>query len=151
MRTGTSGALSTLALILFCAGCVTKREPPEGFLVDVPSAAEPCGSYPLHLVATAIGGHKATLNSEGDAAIPEVRRLLREVLKTRAEKLVFVKAEADVTWGEFMELVDHVWPETDVVSILTPETEAMARRTYCLHPSPHSDYAKFGGFRLRAR
>jgi hypothetical protein len=150
MRTEIGGALSTLVLILFCAGCVTEREPPKGFLVDVASSAAPCGdSRPL--VATAIGGHKARTNYEGDAAIPEACRLMREVLKTRAEKVVFVKAEADVTWGEFMELVDRVWPEPDVVSIFTLETEAMADDTYCLNPSYHSDYTRFGGFRSRTR
>ncbi len=150
MRTGISGASSTLALILFCLGCVPERGPPKGFFIDVASSAAPCGES-RNIVATAVGEEKARLNAEGDAPIPEVCRKMREVLKHRAEKVVYVRAEADVTWGEFMVLVDQVWPETDVVSILTPKTEAMVRLTLCLHPSVHSDYTKFGGFRSRTR
>jgi hypothetical protein len=82
------------------------------------------------------------------ATIPEAAQRLREVMSTRAEKVVFVKAEADVSWGEFVELVDHVWPEVDVVSILTPQVEMLARRTHCLSTSGRV-CAGFGGFRAR--
>ena len=149
----TIGKIATLSgalLILCCAACVRGKGPVKGVVVDLASSSEPCGDSPRTLVATAIGGHKARLNQQPDAAIPEVCRQLREVLRYRAEKVVYVNAEADVTWGEFMELVDHVRPETDVVSILTPKVEVLARRSACLRPSCR-DCTKFGGFRGRNR
>jgi hypothetical protein len=86
-----------------------------------------------NLVAIAIGRHRARLNVEPDWKISEVALRLREVLSYRAEKMVYVKAEMGVSWGEFLELVDHVWPEADVVSIITPQVDL--RRRYCLAPS----------------
>ena len=119
-------------------------------VVDVASTSvPPCGDSG-NIVATAIKGHKAKLNAEPVAALPAVRRRLREVLSYRAEKLVYVRAESDVPWSEFIELVDNVWPETDVVSILTPQVEAQAGRTYCLQPSCR-DCTGLGGFRSRSR
>ncbi len=66
----------------------------------------------------------------------------------RAEKLLYVKAESGVSWGEFVELIDQVWPETDVVSILTPQVEALARQRYCLTPSCY-DCAKLRHFQTQ--
>ncbi len=47
-----------------------------------------------------------------------------------------------------MELVDDVWPEVTLVSVLTPQVEAMYRRTHCLGRSCR-DCTKFGGFPTR--
>jgi hypothetical protein len=59
---------------------------------------------------------------------------LREALRYRAEKVVYVEAEPGVTWGEFLTLVDHVWTEADVVSLITPQVDALARKSICLTP-----------------
>jgi hypothetical protein len=44
-------------------------------------------------------------------------------MSSRAEKVIFVKADAGVSWGDLVELGDEVWPEADVVSILTSQVE----------------------------
>ena len=150
MATGRIVILSTSVLFLCCAACTRDTGPAKGIIIDVASSSAPCGDSPRTLVATAIGAHKARLNQEPVAAIPEVCRRLREVLSYRAEKVVYVNAEAEVPWEDFMELVDNVWPETDVVSILTPEVEVLGRRTHCLHPSCR-DFTRFGGFRTRTQ
>jgi hypothetical protein len=150
MATGRIVILSISVLFLCCAACTTDKGPAKGILVDIASSSMPCGDSPRVLVATAIGGHKARLNQEPVAAIPEVCRRLREVLSYRGEKVVYVNAKAEVPWEDFMELVDNVWPQTDVVSILTPEVEVLARRTYCLHPSCR-DCTRLGGFRTRTQ
>ena len=143
-------SLPLSVLVLCCAACVVEQRSAQGILVDVAASSAPCGDSPRYLIATAVGGHRARLNQEPATAIPEICHRLREVLAYRAEKVVFVNAEADVPWEEFLELVDHVWPETDVVSILTPKVESLAHRTYCLYPSCR-DCTAFGGFRARKR
>jgi biopolymer transport protein ExbD len=138
-----------ICVLILCGGaCIMEKDATQGIIVDLPSASAPCGDASRELVATAIGRHRARLNEEPDATIPEVCRRLQEVLVYRAEKVVYVNAAADVSWGEFMELIDHVWPETNVVSILTPKAEALARQTGCLYPSCR-DCSKLGGFRVQ--
>jgi biopolymer transport protein ExbD len=131
------------------AACQRGSGTAKGFMVDLATSAESCGDSRT-IVAVAVGRHRAKLNAEPDATFPEVVQRLREVMSYRAEKVVYVKAEAEVSWGEFLELVGDVWPEVNAVSILTPQVEAMARRTYCLGPSCR-DCTKFGGFPTRTR
>src|SRR5882762_6648576 len=97
-----------VASVIFacCASCAKHTGPATGIRVDIASADTPCGDSPHLLVATAIGGHKAKLDQEPEASILEVCRRLRGILSYRAEKVVYVNAEADVPWGDFMELVD---------------------------------------------
>jgi hypothetical protein len=116
-------------------------------MVDLAASAESCGDG-SDIVAVAIGRHRAKLNAEPDATFPEAVQRLREIMSTRGEKIVYVRAEAEVSWGELMELVDDIWPEVNVVSILTPQVEAISRRTLCLGPSCR-DCTKFGGFPTR--
>lgn len=142
-------AFSLLVVILCIGACTGESKATKGLLVDVATSSAPCGDS-RNVIAVAMGGHRARLNIEPDASIPEVTQRLREIMSTRAEKVVFVKAQANVSWGDFLELVDHVWPEADVVSIFTPQVEALARQTYCLSPSCR-DCTGFGGFRPRNR
>jgi hypothetical protein len=140
--------LLPISLLLLCGtACERENGTPKGFIVDVATSAESCGDG-TYIVAAAIGGHRAKLNAEPDRTYPETVKRLREVMSYRAERVVYVKAETGVPWGEFMELVDDVWPEVNVVSILTPQVEAMSRRTFCLGPSCR-DCARFGGFHSR--
>src|ERR1700674_2080230 len=138
-------ARSTVAALFVCSpACHYGSGAQKVFLVDLATSAESCGDSG-NIVAVAIGRHRARLNAEPDVTFPEAVQRLREAMTYRAEKIVYVKAEADVSWGEFLELVDDVWPEVNVVSILTPQVEATARRTYCLGPSCR-DCTRFGGF-----
>jgi hypothetical protein len=97
-------------------------------------ASELCGES-RDIVAVALENHRAKLNAEPEAPIADLKLRLHEVMSTRAEKLVYVTADAEVPWGEFMELIDGVWPEVDVVSLLTHQVRAAAARTHCLSPS----------------
>jgi hypothetical protein len=126
--------LSISVLILCCAACSHENVSTKGLMVDVATSPRTCGDG-REIIAVALRGHRARLNSEPDAAIREVARRLHEVMSYRAEKVLYVKAEADVSWGEFLEFVDQVLPEVDFVSILTPQVEELARRSDCLSPS----------------
>ena len=68
----------------------------------------------------------------------------------RFVKLVYVQANPDVSWGEFMELMDNVWPEVNIVSVLTSRVEILARRNWCRGLSG-KDYTGLGGFGTRCQ
>jgi hypothetical protein len=104
-------------------------------MLDIARARE-CGADDFRLIiATAIGSHRVHFGAEPDRTISEFALRLREVMSVRAEKLTYVKADAGVSWEKFMELLDVVWPEADVVSIVTPQVAALAHGGYCLTPS----------------
>jgi biopolymer transport protein ExbD len=147
--TRTAETLAIMALILYCAACGANHEA-KGFLIDLPNTTGPCGDGPRRIVAVALGGHKARLNKEPNADIPAVVQQLREVMKYRAEKVVYVTAEQDASWGDFLEVVEGIWPEADVVSIFTPQVAALSRRTLCLYPSCR-DCRNLGGYGTRKR
>jgi hypothetical protein len=139
--------MTVAALFICSAACQNGSGAPKGFIVDLATAGVSCGDGRV-IVAFAIGRHRVKLNAEPDVSFPEGVQRLREVMTHRAEKVVYVKAEADVSWEEFLELLDDVWPEVSVVSILTPQVEATARRTHCLGLSCR-DCTRFGGFHTR--
>jgi len=68
-------------------------------------------------------------------ATAEIGPRLRAVSKNRAEKVVYIKAEAGVSWGEFMELLDNVRPEVEIISLLTHQVERSSHGHLCLAPS----------------
>jgi hypothetical protein len=75
------------------------------------------------------------VNAGLDAAMAEVMKRIHEANRYRAVKLVFIKAEPDVSWGEFMELADRAWLESSELSFLTPKVDDLARHHGCLDPS----------------
>lgn len=110
-------------------------------MIDIATAPERCGDG-RQIVATAIGNHKVTLNTGPGIAMVEVGPKLREFLKYRAAKEVFVRAEGDVTFADFMELVDNVRPEAEVVSLITPQVYVLVRRGACGPCCGSCDYGK---------
>jgi len=130
----TAAILSALLLTLFTAACSGSHKAAEGFMLGIATAPASCMDNVRIVIATATSSHRARLNTEPELPIAEVSPRLREVMRYRAERVVYVRADADVSWGEFVELVDHVWPEADVVSLITPQVDAEARRTICLSP-----------------
>jgi hypothetical protein len=92
-------------------------------MIDVATSPDSCGDS-RDVVVAAIGRHRARLNGEFDVTITDVGQRLHEVMSYRAEKVIYMKAAPDVSWGDFLELVDEVWPEADVVSILTSQVES---------------------------
>jgi biopolymer transport protein ExbD len=119
-------------LTLLWAACVTGR-PSTGFLIDIAIAPEECGDG-RPIVATLARDGRVQLNME-TIAVAEVGRRLRDVLRTRADKLIFVKAESDVSFGDFVQMLDLLHPEAEVLSLITPQVELLARTRFCIAPS----------------
>ena len=121
-------------LILFSAACGRVEKYSNGFMLDLAKAPHGCGDG-RHIGAVAMGNRRVWLNAGPDISVSEVGLKLREIMKTRTERIAFVEAEADVSWGEFAELVDHIRPEVEIISLVTPQVEALARQRMCLAPS----------------
>jgi hypothetical protein len=69
-------------------------------------------------------------------SLAELASLLRDILHYRAEKLVYVTADPGTSWGDILEVIDGVWPEVDVVSLITPQIKTLTEKSYCgLAPS----------------
>ena len=125
---------AVLALIPLLSFGERPNRQAKGFLVDVATVRDNCEET-YSIVAKLIGHHRVKLNEEPDRGIVETVARLREVLKFRTEKLVYVKAVADFDFGEFIELVDALRPEIHVISLLLPRVEAIAHGDFCLVPS----------------
>jgi biopolymer transport protein ExbD len=127
-----AAALLVLALVIPASG--DRHLPSAGFMLDIATAPESCGDR-RNIVATAFGNHRVTLNVDPGFDIRELPSRLREILKYRAEKLVYVRAEPGVAFGEFVQLVDAVRPEAEIISLITPQVEVLAHARICLVPS----------------
>lgn len=132
-----------LGVALVSLSCTPAIVPQRGIMIDIASSPERCGDG-REEVAVAIGHGSVKLNSEPAGSLSEVARTLGELMSLRAEKVIFVKAESDARWGEFVEMVDRLWPEVNVISIVTPRVEVLARQRGCISPSCR-DCKKFGG------
>jgi hypothetical protein len=108
--------------------------PSSGFLLDLATSPESCGDG-RETVAAAVGGHRFHLNPSPLLDRRELSSRLREILKYRAAKLVYVRAEPGTSHGDFTELLDTVRPEAEIISLITPQVEVLAQTRYCLAPS----------------
>jgi hypothetical protein len=61
--------------------------------------------------------------------------VVRERLRTRAFKVLFLRSDPKVTFGDFAEFVDEVQSEATVLSLITPQVEQRAQQTHCLNVS----------------
>lgn len=120
--------------MFWCVSCRPDQKSADGFTVDLARAPKSCRDGPC-VVAIAVGMHKARLNAEPETDIAELGSKSRRIHSTRAETLSFVMADSNTSWGDFLELVDQVWPESEVVSLITPQVDVLARRRLCLDPT----------------
>jgi hypothetical protein len=107
---------------------------PVGFILDVADAPESCGDDRT-VVAKASGSGQVIVNGEPVASIDKAVSRIHEVMSYRAEKVIYVEAEAGASWLDFLELVDRVWAEAEVISLVTPRIDVLARKRICLVPS----------------
>jgi len=128
-------AIMTVPLLLLrSAAHSQERKAAKGLFLDIATAQESCGDG-RNLVVTAIGRHRAMLNAEPNIANAEIGSRLRAILRDRAERIVYVKAEPGVPSGEFLDMIDHIRPEVEILSLLTTQVDVLSRRHLCLAPS----------------
>jgi hypothetical protein len=134
-----------LGLLLICQSCGWNRKHPPtyGFPLDVAKVPAPDPPAPMHslcgdmryIIATAAGNGRGSLNGEADLSLDQLALRIREIMRYRALKLVYVKGGSGVSWADFVDMLDRIWPEAGVVSIITPEVDRLAHQQHCLATS----------------
>jgi hypothetical protein len=125
-----------IVVMVFLSSCVNTNRASRGYLIDLATAPERCGDG-RWIVVTATGKHRARINGDPNKETPIAQTVLtvQDALRFRAEKLIYVDSESGVLWGEFIEVLDAVRPEAEVISLITPSVKVMAEQLWCLAPS----------------
>ena len=102
-------AIAVASALSYCLGCAFLPAKPVGFPLYVASAPTiPCGDgYDLWVLAQ--GNHRFSLNDNSNLDMNELTRRLREILVHRAEKVIYVRGGPDVSYQDFVEMVDGVY------------------------------------------
>ncbi len=103
-------------------------------IVAIADAPTSCGDA-RSVVARALGRGRVKLNAEPEEGLDEAVSRIHEVMVQRADKVLYVTADSGVAWGELLALVSRVWNEAEVISIVTPTVDQLARTRRCLVPS----------------
>lgn len=115
-------AAVVLVLITLSAAFSDNR----GILGNV-AVAEPCGfEFPRLVVMHLEPGDDIHLNAERVSSANLGRRL-EEVMRRRAEKLLFVVADGSMSFGEVLKLVDTASQYVDHLALITPQVENQTR------------------------
>jgi hypothetical protein len=88
-----------------------------------------------------VGRGRARLNTEPPGSFAATVHRVRDVMRVRVERIVYVRAEDDVPWREFMVLVSQLSGEADLISLFSHRAESVAtcglepscRRSECYH------------------
>jgi hypothetical protein len=106
--------------------------PTSGFLLDLAATVQ-CYGDNSQVVATVHGNHQAQLNVNPAFDVADARKVIRDRLRTRAEKSIYLRANSDVAFEDVVEFLDAVRPEAEVISLITPHVEQQrALRGGCL-------------------
>lgn len=151
MRRGVCFAAISLIELLFLLGVVRGFRSTTVKVVTVDLAMGPrirgeeapekiCGDG-RSIVATAVGRGRARLNVEPPAPFTATVQEIRDVLRVRAERIVYVKAEDDVPWREFIVMVGQLSGEADTISLVSDRAQSVidcdlepsCRRSECFH------------------
>jgi biopolymer transport protein ExbD len=123
-----AGLFLTLALI----SAVSLSSMPEGIFVYIAGTQEDCVDNRRTIVATALRNGDVVLNQD-TVKRANLENRLAEMLRTRAERFLFLKAEPDVPFQEVIEVIDAATKQAAHVAILTPFVDAEARiEPHCL-------------------
>lgn len=126
-------AILAVASILSLA-CSRSDRVVTGFHLDLASAPENRGDG-RPIVAIVLGNGRVRLNDDEAFAIRELPARLQEIFQYRAERVVFVQALPGISLGEFVEVVDAIYPQAGVTSTLTSEVKALTDERFCLEVS----------------
>ena len=109
---------------------------PVGLPVYLPAVPATCADGSAVVVRVHRGG-LLDLNTE-TLKRDALRGRLREVLETRAERLVLVKGDPNLEFGEVAQIIDIARTEADYVALLSPSIEKEERpHCCCLTITPH--------------
>ncbi|MBI4464778.1 MAG: biopolymer transporter ExbD [Acidobacteria bacterium] len=128
-----AAALASMLLILTVAAIVTINKS-TGFLIDIATAPESCPDDVRIVIVTLHNNHTVQLNCCTTLEMAALRPKVRELFKNRVERVLFVQADPDVPFQQFVDLIDAVRQEVHIVSLITPQVEEQVRARHCLSP-----------------
>jgi biopolymer transport protein TolR len=101
-----------------------------GLPVYIAVPPKSCGDGRTFVVQVHHGGSLNLNNETVERGGLEDR--LKEVFATRAERLLFVKGDPDVDFGEIAQIIDIARAQADYVALITPSIEKEIReRPFC--------------------
>lgn len=113
------------ALVLILAVFVSSAPVSHGFRLRL-AKLEPCGFDDRRIVVLqALPAGRYRINVE-DVTIGDLPGKLETIFRTRAERVVFVTAEADVPFSRVAELIDVAATQVDNIALL-PSLEMLLR------------------------
>jgi biopolymer transport protein ExbD len=113
------------ALLLIVSALAGSTPVSRGFRLRL-AKLERCGFDDRRIVVLqALEGGKYRINVE-DVTIGELAGKLETIFRTRAERVVFVTAEADVPFSRVAELIDVAATQIDNIALL-PSLETLSR------------------------
>lgn len=110
-----------IILFVLLSSCITKGRSvsSKGFHLDLATVVKINGNGVIEecspIVVLARENQIATINMER-LSLQELNSRLREILKSRSDKLVFVGADPKVSMQDLTAIIDAVYPEADVTS-----------------------------------
>jgi hypothetical protein len=134
MSLGPTTAVTALLFLLSSVGHGQENKAGKAYFLDLATAPESCGDGRI-LIVTAIGSHRAKLDTEPAMAIAQIGPRLRALMQYRPETIVYVEAQSGISWGEFLDLLDQIRPEAEMTSLVTHRIDTLFRRYLCLAPS----------------
>jgi hypothetical protein len=102
---GTAAVLFTIVTGVCCSQIAGTAKVPAGFPLDIAISPEWCGDG-RYIEAKATGNHTASINGGRKVSIPDSVSQVRHLLRTRANRIVFVSGGRGISYGDFIELVD---------------------------------------------
>lgn len=119
MRSLNAAPFAALFLILVVCALVCLVQP-RGFLVKIAYPAKECGEgfrAVIHVSADGVrfNGEKLELRALDER--------LRKVFERVSERLVFLKADANLPFQQVARVIDSIQPRVAYVAILTPSAE----------------------------
>ena len=128
------GAIAVATALSWCVGCNLAAAKPGGFSVYMITESHGCPTdYDSgRIVASALGNHRFRINDSDILDRAGLVRELENILKYRAVKAIWVRAEADTWYSDFIEMVDNVYRSGDLVAIYTDKVSELERQGGCV-------------------
>src|SRR5947209_4410026 len=114
----------SLALILALVAFVAEYRTPRAIVVKLAERSDLCGVRPPDTVLEMKRSGTVLLNSTA-VDRSQIGQSLERGFENLAERIVYVKADLDVSFQDVAELIDLSHAHCDYVALITPTTEKM--------------------------
>ena len=124
----TAPFTSLLLILTVTAGFLTQT---SGFPILVTKVDTSCMDDIRTIVVTVHSNDTVQLNSEDRIDRNQLPERLQEIFHTRADRSVFVRADSDVSFQEFVDVLDAARPQIDRFGWITPGISDEWKKSPC--------------------